>query len=202
MLLEGFWLEGEGCVHAVCHMIHDGLLYWARDSNPPSAVLAEGRGAFRIVGAGRTEARGRIMADGNYMLIADYPPWRRWTVPAAHPPLVAVWNEHTSRAAVRRANTSLQAPPFEGRSLQSIRMPRPPSSSASSSSESNAGPDPDAQQMQPPQRPADSEAAMDPEAHLLQAIQRAVSGRRPFAVSVDSSERIVMQIVCHVHTAV
>ena len=74
LLLEGFWLEGEGRAHAACHMIHDGLLVWARDSNPPSTVIPEGRGAFRVAGAGRPEVRGRIMADGNYILIAGYHP--------------------------------------------------------------------------------------------------------------------------------
>jgi hypothetical protein len=204
LLLEGFWLEGEGRAHAACHMIHDGLLVWARDSNPPSTVIPEGRGAFRVAGAGRPEVRGRIMADGNYILIAGYPPWRRWIVPAAHPPLLDVWTEHTARTAVQRANTMLQAPPFEGRSLQSIRMPRPPSSSDSSSSASDAGPDPDAQQTMAPQRPSEPEAGTDPEAHLLQAIQHflAAAGRRPLTVSLDPSERVVVQIVCHVHTAV
>ena len=77
LLLEGSWIEGAGSPHAACHMIHDGLLYWARDSNPPSAVIPEGRGAFRVAGAGRLEVRGQIMADGNYILAAGYPPWRR-----------------------------------------------------------------------------------------------------------------------------
>ena len=65
-----------------------------------------------------------------------------------------------------------------------IRLPSPPSSSSSSSTDSNAGP--------------------DVEAQLIRAIQGflAAAGRRPLAVSIEPSERVVVQIVCHVHSAV
>jgi hypothetical protein len=98
----------------------------------------------------------------------------------------------------------IQAPPFEGRSLRSIRLPRPPPSVSTSSSDSEGGPEQGAPPSQALRGSTTSDAGPDHEAQLLQAIQQilAAAGRRPLTASVGPSERVVVEIVCHVHTAV
>ena len=86
------------------------------------------------------------------------------------------------REAVHRANAALRAEPFEERTLTQIRTLPPREWSDSVTSPSEAGP--------------------DAEVRLLQSIQQflATAGHRPLTVSLDPGERVVVQIVFHVHS--
>ncbi len=86
------------------------------------------------------------------------------------------------REAVHRANAALRAEPFEERTLTQIRTFAPREWSDSVTPPSEAGP--------------------DVEARLLHSIKQsfAMAGHRPLTVSVDPSERVVVQIVFHVHS--
>ena len=114
--------------------------------------------------------------------------------PRSSSPLVFVWDADAARAAVCRANTMLQAPPFEGRTLRSIRLPRPLSLASTSSSGSEGGLDRGALPSQALRGAATSDAGPDCEAQLLQAVQQflTAAGRKPLTTSADPSERFVV----------